>query len=162
MAESTPDNAAVPGHGAVRVVPQTTERPDKSMRYQVVFSVTQPAPDAASVNPSLEKVARFLNLLAGEGIRPKPGDIVAVIHGKATTAALNDGKYRQRNNGAANPNLDLIAQLRAAGAEVHVCSQALAGQKIPVEDVDKRVQIDLAALTTLATLQLRDYAMITD
>ena len=43
-----------------------------------------------------------------------------------------------------------------------MCSQALAAASIAPEAVDKRVEIDVAALTTLANLQLRGYALIPD
>src|SRR3546814_7444597 len=72
--------------------------PDSSLRYRVVFSINEAAP-AGEVNRSLEKVARYLNLLAAGGIRTDAGDIVAVVHGPATPiVAINPD----------NPNLALI------------------------------------------------------
>ena len=60
------------------------------------------------------------------------------------------------------PNLALIRQLREAGASVRVCSQALAGQSIPQDQVDKLIEVDVAALITLANLQLRGFALAPD
>src|SRR3546814_13621069 len=81
------------------------EMPDSSLRYRVVFSINEAAP-AGEVNRSLEKVARYLNLLAAGGIRPDAGDIVAVVHGPATPiVAINPD----------NPNLALLAALQEAG-----------------------------------------------
>ena len=148
-------------YGGIHPPPQAQERPDRALHYKVVFSITQAAPQAGKLNPSLEKVARFLNLLGGDGVRVRPGDVVAIVHDKATPLVLNDAAYRAKF-GMANPNLELIHRLKDAGAEVHVCSQALAGMKIPLAAVDGSVQIDLAALTTLANLQLRGYALIPD
>lgn len=62
--------------------------------------------------------------------------------------------------GTANPNLELIRRLTEAGAEVHVCSQALFGNHIERSSVAELVEVDLAALVTLANLQLRGYALI--
>lgn len=152
----------VPGYGTVQTIENTAMLPDPALRYRVVFNITQPSTDAAAANPSLEKVARFLNLLATQGIRPKKGDVVAVVHAKATPSILKDAAWRQRHGGTPNPNLELIARLRAAGAEVHVCSQAMAKNNIGPADVDSHVQVDLAALTTLSTLQLQNYALIPD
>jgi hypothetical protein len=38
------------------------------------------------------KVARFMNLLAADGVRPVSGDVVAVMHGKGNTD--RDGRRR--------------------------------------------------------------------
>lgn len=148
--------------GATHTAPHAAERPSKSLRYKVLFNVTQGNDDTTKPNASLDKVARFINLLAADGVWPLPGDVVAVMHGKATPIVMDDAAYRADHNGAANPNLELIDQLRKSGASVRVCSQALAAASIAPEVVDKRVQIDVAALTTLANLQLRGYALIPD
>ena len=157
-----PAGPAVPGFGATHTAPHAAERPSKSLRYKVVFSVTQGNDDPTKPNASLEKVARFMNLLAADGIRPIAGDVVAVMHGKATPIVMDDAAYRARNDGAANPSQELIDQLKKAGVSVRVCSQALAAASIAPETVDKRVEIDVAALTTLANLQLRGHALIPD
>ena len=84
----------------------------------------QPAKAAAApdkVNPSLDKVARLLNLLGRDNIRPAPDDIVAIVHGAATPIVANSVVYAAK----LNPNLDLIENLREARITVAVCSQAL-------------------------------------
>ena len=154
--------SGVPGFGATHTAPHAAERPSQSLRYKVLFNVTQGNDDTTKPNASLDKVARFINLLAADGVRPLPGDVVAVVYGKATPIVVDDAVYRVGHNGAANPNLELIDQLRKSGVSVRVCSQALAAASIAPEAVDKRVQIDVAALTTLANLQLRGYALIPD
>lgn len=158
---NTNENAVVPGYGKIHAVPEARERPDKGLRYRVVFNVTEAADSPDKVNPGLDKVARFLNLLSQDGVRPQPGDVVAVVHGPATPAVMSDGEYRAKT-GAANANLELIRRLEDAGAEVRVCGQALASRNIAHEAVDKRVQVDVAALVTLANLQLRGYALLTN
>src|SRR3546814_2682691 len=105
---------AIPGYGRIVPIEGLAEMPDSSLRYRVVFSINEAAP-AGEVNRSLEKVARYLNLLAAGGIRPDAGDIVAVVHGPATPiVAINPD----------NPNLALIAALQEAGVTVAICSQA--------------------------------------
>ena len=158
----SPARPAVPGFGATHTAPHAAERPSKSLHYKVVFSITQGNDDTTKPNTSLDKVARFMNLLAADGVQPVPGDVVAVIHGKATPIVMDEAAYRTRNNGIANPNLELIDQLKKAGVSVRVCSQALAAASIAPEAVDKRVEIDVAALTTLANLQLRGHVLIPD
>ena len=139
----------------------TAERPDKALRYRVVFNVTKAPSASGKIDSTLDRMARFINLLGADGVRPDRGDLVAIVHGGATSSIMTDKAHRAKF-GVANPNIELIARLRAAGAEVHVCSQALAGNKIAKDAVNSAVQIDAAALTTLANLQLRGYAMIPD
>ena len=105
-------------------MPDAKERPDRSLRYRVLFSVTKAAATPDQVNPSLEKVARFVNLLGADGVHPKPGDVVVIMQGPATPLVLTDARYAERNKVASNPNLPLIAALRSAGVSVRVCSQA--------------------------------------
>jgi len=147
---------AIAGYGGIHPLPSAAVRPDKQLRYKLLFNITQPSTDPAKPNPSLEKVARTLNLLAHGGVKPRRGDVVAIVHGKATPLILRNELQ------LVNPNLALIEQLRAAGAEVHVSHEAMVEMGIKVDDVDPRVQIDVSALTTLATLQLRGYALIPD
>jgi intracellular sulfur oxidation DsrE/DsrF family protein len=155
---------AVPDFGAIASTTGASEHPDPALRYRVVFAVTKAAESPDKVAPSLERVARFLNLLAADGVHPKPGDIVAVISGPATLSVLSDKPYVARTGlkGDANPNLPLVEQLRSAGVVVSVCSQALHGMKIPTDEVAPGVRRDVAAVTTLANLQLRGYALIPD
>lgn len=154
--------AAVSGYGAVHTAPAAAERPTNSLRYKVLFSITQGNDDTSKPNASLNKVARFVNLLAADGVRPQPGDVVAVVHGAATPIVLSDPAFHAHGAGSNNPNLELVDRLKKAGVSIRVCSQALAAASISPEAVDERVQIDVSALTTMANLQLKGYALIPD
>jgi intracellular sulfur oxidation DsrE/DsrF family protein len=158
---SEPSYPVIEGYGGIKPTTGAGERPDRRLRYRAVFNITKAASGQDKVNPSLEKVARFMNLLGADGVRPRPGDIVAIVHGPATPLVLSEEAYRARF-GVANPNLELISRLRAAGAEVHVCSQALFGNQIERSSVAEAVEVDVAALVTIANLQLRGYALIPD
>jgi DsrE/DsrF-like family. len=151
----------IANYGGIHPRDEAGGRPDNTMRYQIVFAIASASTDAAKPNASLEKVARMLNLLAHDGVEVARGDIVAIVYGKATPLILADAKYDKKNH-TANPNLPLIKQLSAAGAEVHVCNEAMHAMAIEAGDIDPDVQIDASALTTLATLQLRGYALIPD
>ena len=150
---------AIPGFGNTRSVANAANLPDRSIRYRVIFSVAKAAQTPAKVNPSLDKVARFLNLLGSEGIRPARNDVVVILHGTAAAAVLGDEAYRARY-GVDNPNLPLIRALRRAGATIHVCGQALVSQKIDRSAVSGDVITDLSALTTIATLQLKGWVLM--
>ena len=153
------EEVMVSGFGKIAAVPGAANLPDRSLRYRVIFSVTKAADAPAKVNPSLEKVARFLNLLASQGIAPKQEDVVVILHGPASAIVLGDEAYRARY-GVANPNLALIRALGSAGAEIHVCGQALVAQKIDRSAISPDVITDLSAMTTIATLQLRGWVLM--
>lgn len=160
-APAEPKFPAIQGFGGIQPTEGAGERPDRRLRYKVVFNITKAADQPSKVNPSLDKVARFLNLLAADGVRPKRGNVVAIVHGPATPLVMSDDAYRAKF-GTANPNLELVRRLRDAGAEVHVCSQALFGNKIERSSVAELIEVDVAALVTIANLQLRGYALIPD
>jgi len=149
----------IAGFGAIMPAKDVANLPDPAMRYRVAFEITRAAGDPAEVNPALERVARFVNLLGASGIRPAAGDVVAVIHGPATSALLNDAEYQSRFH-RDNPNSPLIAALLRAGVSVHVCSYALKNAKIDRATVAQGVTIDLAAMVTLSTLQLRGWSLL--
>lgn len=160
-ATAEPAFPVIKGYGGIHSTEGAGERPDKRLRYKLVFNVTKAPENPSRINPSLEKVARFVNLLGADGVRPRRGDVVAIVHGAATPLVLADEAFQARHR-TANPNLDLIRKLSAAGVEVHVCSQALVGHKIDRGSVDESVQIDVGALVTLANLQQRGYAFMPD
>jgi len=137
-------------------------RPDPKLRYRIVFGVNKADPDGHRPNPGLDKVARMVNLLGAYGIRPQRGDVVAVVYGAATSIVAIDAIYAARTGVGCNPNVDLISELVASGVTVAVCSQALHGNGIDPQDVAPGVQTDVSAMTTIATLQLRGWALMPD
>ncbi|WP_439144528.1 DsrE family protein [Sphingomonas faeni] len=161
-AVTTPVHPVIPRFGGIVPMPNAAERPDPKLRYRVLFNITKAAPSPDKLNPSLEKVARFVNLLGADKVRPARGDIVAIIHGPATPLILQNAPYAARTKVAENPNIALIAALQAAGVSVQVCSQAMIGNGITPDEIVKDVVVDDSALTTLANLQLRGYALIPD
>jgi intracellular sulfur oxidation DsrE/DsrF family protein len=154
-------NPQIAGFGKIVRLPHAAMQPDRELDYRVAFNISKAAAQPDQVNPGLEKVARYINLLAASGVHPKKGSILAVVHGPATELVLNQGAFR-RKHGTGNPNIPLIEALAEAGVEVHVCGQALAGQKIAHSEVFSGVTIDLSALVTLTTLQLKGWSVVSD
>lgn len=144
--------AAVPTFGNIAPIDGFAEQPDPDLHYRVVFSITEAAP-AGEVNRSLEKVARYLNLLASGGVLPEAANIVAVVHGPATPIVANTSD---------NPNLPLIAALQDAGVTIAICSQAMHRAQLNADGLAPNVRIDASALTTLTNLQLRGWAVVYD
>lgn len=150
----------ISGYGKTAAVDHAGERPDPALDYKVVMSVTK-AGEAGAPPPALDKAARLANLLAESGVAANHRHIVVVLHGPATSAVLTEAGMKKREKGV-NPSADLIAKLGAAGVSVHVCGQALAAAGIAPSEVLPGIQVDLSALTTLSTLQLKGYALLPD
>lgn len=151
---------AVPGFGAAVDVPAAASPRGSRIAVRAVFPATRAAASPDKVLPALDKAARYLNLLALQGVRAAPGDVV-VVSGPATPAVLTDPAYRNRNPSvASNPNLPPIRALALAGATVRVCGQALHAQGIAASEVAPGVRQDLSAMTALVELQSRGHALI--
>ncbi|TCZ83363.1 DsrE family protein [Lysobacter sp. N42] len=152
---------AVPGFGAAVDVPAAASPRGSRIAVRAVFPATRAAASPDKVLPALDKAARYLNLLALQGVRAAPGDVVVVVSGPATPAVLTDPAYRNRNPSvASNPNLPPIRALALAGATVRVCGQALHAQGIAASEVAPGVRQDLSAMTALVELQSRGHALI--
>jgi len=145
--------------GKIHALPQAAYQPDPGATYKVVFAMTRPSDDPARVNPSLQRVARTVNLYANAGVPLKHMKFVAVASGGATAMALDDAHYK-KHYGVANPNLPVIRQLRADGIDVAVCGQAVAEHGYKYDAVSKDVTLALSALTTITELQQKGYALM--
>lgn len=127
--------------------------------WRVVFDVSQGADDPGGLNRRIEMVARFLNMHARAGVPPERIHAVLVLHGGAGRDALESAAYRQRFE-VDNPNVEIIAALRAAGVRVVLCGQTAASRGFPRGELLPGVEIALSAMTALVHLQSEGYALI--
>jgi intracellular sulfur oxidation DsrE/DsrF family protein len=153
---STP---AITGYGKIHLLPQSAYKPDSAQTYDIVFALTKGSQQPGEVNPSLDRVARTVNLYVASGVPLSQLHFVAVAYGDATSLVLDDAQYKAAY-GVANPNLPLIAALRHAGVDIAVCGQAVAEHKFQYEWVDSSVTLALSALTTISTLEERGYHLM--
>jgi intracellular sulfur oxidation DsrE/DsrF family protein len=133
-------------YGPTHPVPKAHVRPKKNHMYKAIFDVTASSDDPSKPDAGLAHVARAVNVFAMAGVPPENLKFVAVLHGGATTAILNNATYKAKY-GVDNPNIPLIDALHKAGVHVDVCAQALAEMQIVHAKVYKRVRIDLSALS---------------
>lgn len=150
---------AITAAGSFHPVPHAAFMPDRNASYKVVFGMTKPSAKPDLVNPSLERVARTVNLYAAAGVPLDHLKFVAIAYGPATALTLDDAHYRAKF-GMANPNLPVIAQLRKAGVTVAVCGQAVIESHFQDAWVAKDVEVALSALTTITELQQQGYALM--
>jgi len=149
---------ALEGVGKMHPLPGAAYQPEKNETYKIVFSV-QAGSKPNEINPSLDHVARAVNLYASAGVPLNHLKFVAVMYGAATDAALDNEHYRQKY-GVDNPNLALIRKLRDAGVDVAVCGQAAAEHGDRYEWIAPEVTLSLSALTTITTLEHLGYALM--
>ena len=147
------------GAGKIHPMPQAAYLPDRQATYKVVFSLSHFGAKPTEVSPSLEHVARAVNLYVNAGVPLSHLKFVAIAAGPATPIALNDAQYRKKY-GVANPNLAVIAQLRKAGVDVAVCAQAVAEHDFQYDLWDKQVTLALSELTTITELEQQGYALL--
>lgn len=150
---------AIQGFGRMHPLPHAAYKPDPSKTYHIVFSLTKAGQKPSEVSPSLDRVARTVNLYFASGVPLSHLKFVAVASGEATGIVLDDAHYKSAF-GESNPNLPLIAALRHAGVDIAVCGQAVAEHKYEYEWVDSSVTVALAALTTITTLEERGYHLM--
>lgn len=147
----------IPGYGAVVPMPDAVEPPKKGSKF--VFDVTGKAQDATQPLPGLVRAATLLNLAGVSGLKPTDVDIVVVLHGDATSAALSNDAY-QHIHGVKHPHAELIALLHSAGVKLLVCGQALARKGYDPKQVRPDVSIAVSAVTAVANYQSRGYSYI--
>jgi intracellular sulfur oxidation DsrE/DsrF family protein len=150
-------NPAIRNYGKVVKLPRASHQPRDGSK--IVVDVTKGG-DAATLNPAIEKVARFVNIYRGAGKAPSSVDIAIVLHGDATLASLNADAYANRFRTESNPNLDCLRQLHEAGVEIFVCGQSLIGKGAQPQQVIDYVDVAVSALTTMVNLQTDGYAYV--
>ena len=149
----------IPGYGKMHDLPDAHYRPDQAKTYKIVFGLTKGATAPDKPNPSLDHVARTVNLYVAAGVPLSNLKFVAVASGEATNIALDNEHYKAEL-GVDNPNLPLIKLLRDHGVDVAVCGQAVAEHKYEYAWIDTSVTLSLSALTTITTLEAEGYALM--
>jgi intracellular sulfur oxidation DsrE/DsrF family protein len=150
----------VPAAPVARDVPGAKELPDKALTYKILFDAEKGADKPGDINPTLLTAGRFVNTLSTFGVPPDHQKIVVVFHGDATDIILTDDAYKARNNGQGNPNIAIIQSLKKAGVDFRVCGQAVMARKIDPKTIQPEIELDLWALTTITSLEMRGWVRI--
>lgn len=147
----------IEGYGASVVVDADVPLIDDHV-YRVVFEITAYDTDLSAVNRNLDRVARFLNLHAKNGVSVENIHLAVVMHGAALVNALNDESYRRRFE-LDNPNLDLARKLAAAGVQFFVCGQSMAFRGFEKSELAEPFKMATSALTMVHQLQSQGYTL---
>jgi intracellular sulfur oxidation DsrE/DsrF family protein len=139
-------------------LPEAALQPDTSKTYKAVFRVTEAAATPEGLNPSLEHVARAVNIFASAGMPLENLDFVVVIFGPAAPIILENDYYKMRT-GVDNPNLELIEALHEAGIRLYVCGQAIPDNHMEYDWVNPLITISLSGVSDLIILQGEGYVL---
>ena len=149
----------IKGYGGMEPLPNAAFQPDKPIKYRVLFDITKASESVDRVNPGLDRVARFLNVMAVSGILPKDMELAAIIHGQATPSVLKSEVFKDRFK-KDNPNREIIQGLKEAGVKLYVCGQTLVDDGFKEEWVNEQIGIAVSALVVVPTYQLKGYAYV--
>lgn len=144
-------------YGPVHLFPEAAMQPDRTLRYRVIFDIAKSSKKPDEINPGLNHIARFLNIMGAGGIKPEDMDLAAVFHGHAVSGVLNNEVFRTRYN-TDNPNSRLIKSLAKAGVKLYVCGQTLIEKEFMREWVHEGIALASAAMVVVSTCQLKGYA----
>ncbi|MGA9853311.1 MAG: DsrE family protein [Gammaproteobacteria bacterium] len=152
-------NPVIKDAGEMHPLPQAAFQPQKDATYKAVFSMTRGEKNSKDLNDDLAHVARAVNVFVSAGVPLDHLKFVVIIHGGAVPAVLDNAHYK-KEFGVDNPNLKVIQELKAAGVQMAVCGQAVAGYNYEYSWVNSNVKIALSALSTIIILQHDGYALM--
>lgn len=147
----------IKAYGPVVPMPDAEELPKKDTK--VVFDVTAVNKDAGKPLPGLERAAVLLNLAGAGGLKPGDVEVAIVLHGDATSSALDDDAYRTLT-GKDHPHAELMKRLKEAGVKILVCGQSLERKGLDVKKVRAEVKVAASAVSAVVNYQSRGYAFI--
>lgn len=147
----------VAGYGGVVPLPSAVEQPVKGTK--VVIDATGGPKEPGEPAAGLVRAATLLNLAGAAGLKPGEVEVVVVLHGDATAAALTDDATKTKT-GKPNVSGALIERLTKTGARVLVCGQSLERKGIDPMAVRKDVAVAASAITAVANLQAKGYALV--
>ena len=150
---------AVKLYGGIFEIPYAVEKPDPTMKYNIVVEVERESEKPDSLSWALNNVARLVNLHVMGGVPRENLDVVIVLHGGATYITMNNDQYHKKYK-KDNPNLGLFQELSKAGVKMFVCGQSLINRKVDRTKMVPEVKIATSMLTTLTTYQLKGYALL--
>jgi len=145
--------------GAMFEVPEAEPIADEKMKYKVLFELSKGADKPDTINGSLDKLARLVNLHLSAGVSKQNLDIIAITHFQGTPLILSDEAYK-KIYGVPNPNTTLINELAANGVKFYICGQSLYMRKFDKLSRNPNYKVTLSAMLMMTTLQSKGYVLI--
>ena len=149
----------IKSYGPVFEVPDGALNLKPGKTYKVSMDVSATGESSQDRNRYMESAARFLNLHARNGIKPKNIKFAIIVHGQAGKDLLTDEAYMARFSHA-NPNSGLLNALAEAGVKIYLCGQTAAYRGFGEEELNPAVSMALSAMTAHVRLQAEGYTLI--
>lgn len=146
-------------YGPAWPLPHAAVQPQRSRTYNVIFNLSQSAAHPSEVLPGLVSAARLLNVFVTDGLPSGNLKVIAVFHSSAGYAAMDNDIYRAKFN-VDNPNLRLIAELKAAGVQLFLCGQTSHDLNFEEKDLLPEIKLATSAAIVLVTYQNDGYALM--
>ena len=153
------DGEIIKGYGDFFTVENPDIKTDTTATFKVIFDVSKGSENRNEVNKYIVTAARFLNMHAHEGMKPKQLKAAMTIHGRAWQDVLNNEAYKEKF-GVDNPNFKLINELNAAGVDIIICGQTAKYREITHQNINPSVKFALSAMTALLQYQSNGYTFI--
>ena len=132
---------------------------DTSAEFKVIFDVSTSSERKNTINKNIVTAARFLNMHANLGMKPRQLKVALTIHGGAWKDVLNDDAYLTKY-GVKNPNSKLIKELKNAGVDIIICGQTASFRKMKKTEILPEVKLALSAMTAILQYQNEGYKFI--
>ncbi len=145
--------------GSIHSVPEAEKFEAWQQSYKIVTEIMNGVEKKDSLNPTLEKLARLVNLYRHAGVSKDNIDLNVMIHFTATPIILTDEAYKKKY-GVPNPNTALINELADFGVKFYVCGQSVYKRNLVKEPRNVHIKVILSAIYGITTLQMRGYAFL--
>jgi intracellular sulfur oxidation DsrE/DsrF family protein len=150
---------AVKNGGGMYAVPEAEKIAEGNLVYKVVTEISEGVDKRDSLNPTLEKLARLVNLYRHAGVAKENAKIAIMIHFTATPIILSDEAHKKKF-GVPNPNTALINEMAANGVTFYVCGQSIYKRKLVNEPRNPNIKVVLSAMYGVTTLQMQGYTLL--
>jgi len=152
-------NPVIKDYGTIYSI-ETAQQPNPSIHYKLVIDFKTSNSNYQQVNKGLNNIARMLNLYGAGGVPKSNVQVAVAIHNVATPVVLTNEGYNKKY-GINNPNLDIIAQLEAAGVKFYVCGQSMVSRGYNFSDLNPTVTLGLSMLTISTEYMMKGYSLLT-
>jgi intracellular sulfur oxidation DsrE/DsrF family protein len=150
--------AGITGSMGYAKLPDAAYNPDPKRTYKIVIDVTKAAEKPGEPGLGIALAATELDQLRGNGVPARKIKLALVFHGDAVGSILSNEAYRTKFK-TDNPNLPILAALKAEGVELLVCGQMLVITGTDPATLSADITLGSDALLMLATFQSKGYAL---
>jgi intracellular sulfur oxidation DsrE/DsrF family protein len=152
-------NPVIKNGGGIYEVPDAVPMADLEMKYKMVYEISSNVERMDTIHPSLDKMARLINLHRQAGIKAENLDLAIFIHQSATGIILTDEAHQKKYK-VVNPNTKIINELAENGVKIYVCGQSLFKRKLYNEPRNANIKVVSSAILGISTLLSKGYVMM--